>query len=221
MVISHGANRGGGFMPVSATAVPTGGSAISAYELENTDNNIRFIQNDYIEQGVNAFDDVVLTIAPRDVVFSLSQMGVVKLPAAFMAERFDLVKQTLLQTAYANALPATTPRTLQLPAESGTVAAYTFLAANFPGCTLPTTTQVLPIPAVVPALGAGGGILNDAWGNPIRYRRVTNSVAQGDACSVPLLLLSYGPDGVPSADDLAYYITKQDVNAFISKYGGW
>jgi type II secretory pathway pseudopilin PulG len=221
MVISHGANRGGGFMPVSATAVPTGGSAISAYELENTDNNIRFIQNDYIEQGVNAFDDVVLTIAPRDVVFSLSQMGVVKLPAAFMAERFDLVKQALLQTAYANALPATTPRTLQLPAESGAAAAYAFLAANFPGCMLPTTTQVLPLAAVVPALGAGGGILNDAWGNPIRYRRVTNSVAQGDACSVPLLLLSYGPDGVPSADDLVYYITKQDVNAFISKYGGW
>ena len=221
MVISHGANRGGGFMPVSATAVPSAGGAISTYELENTDNNIRFIQNDYIEQGVNAFDDVVLPITPRDVVFSLSQLGVVKLPAAFMAERFDLVKQTLLQSAYANALPASTPRTLQLPAESGTAAAYTFLAANFPGCALPTTTLVLPLPAVVPALGAGGGILNDAWGNPIRYRRVTNSVAQGDACSVPLLLLSYGPDGVPSADDLAHYITKQDVNAFISKYGGW
>lgn len=221
MVISHGANRGGGFMPVSATAVPTGGGAISAYELENTNNNIQFIQNDYIEQGVNAFDDVVLPIAPRDVVFSLSQMGVAKLPAAFMAERFDLVKQALLQTAYANALPATTPRTLQLPAESGAAAAYAFLAANFPGCILPTTTQVLPLPAVVPALGAGGGILNDAWGNPIRYRRVTTSVAQGDTCSVPLLLLSYGPDGVPSADDLAYYITKQDVNAFVSKYGGW
>ncbi|MHB1201070.1 MAG: type II secretion system protein [Polaromonas sp.] len=222
MVISHGANRGGGFVPTSAVALPTAG-VVSAYELENTDNNIQFIQNDYVESGANSFDDVVVAIAPRDVIYSLSQLGAVKQPNVFMNERFELVKQALLQDAYANAAPATTPRTLQLPAESGVAAAYPFVTVNIPPpCVLPTTTQVLPAIATVPALYAAGGIVNDAWGRPIRYRRVTNAVASGDLCTVPLVLVSYGPDGIASAaDDIIYYITKQDVSAFVTKYGGW
>lgn len=221
MVISHGANRGGGFVPTSAAALPTAG-VVSAYELENTNNNIQFIQNDYVETGVNSFDDVVVPIAPRDVITSLSQTGAVKLPNVFMNERFELVKQAILQYAYANAAPVIPTRTLQLPAESGAAAAYPFAAANIPApCVLPATTQVLPALGTVPALYAAGGIVNDAWGRPIRYRRVTTAVAQGDPCTVPLVLVSYGPDGVASADDIVYYITKQDVSAFVTKYGGW
>lgn len=221
VVISHGANRGGGFLPESAVAFPTAG-VVSAYELENTDNDIQFIQNNYVEAGANSFDDIVLAIAPRDVISGLSLTGVLKQPNVFMNERFELVKQAILQIAYANALPATPPRTLQLPAEGGGAAAYVFLVANIPGpCPLPVNTQVLPLVATVPALYAAGGITNDAWGRAIRYRRVTNAVAQGDACTVPFVLVSYGLDGVASADDLIYYVTKTDISAFVGKYGGW
>lgn len=223
VIISHGANRGGGFVPESAAAFPTAG-VVSAYEVANTDNNIQFLQNDYVEGGANSFDDIVLAIAPRDVISSLSQLGVVKQPNVFMAERFELIKQALLQDAYANAAPATSPRTLQLPAEAGVFAAYVFTAANFPSCTppaLPANTRTLPLVAAVPALYAGTGLANDAWGNPIRYRRIVNSVASSTVCTVPFVLVSYGPDGLASADDLVYYVSKTDINSFVQKYGGW
>jgi prepilin-type N-terminal cleavage/methylation domain-containing protein len=77
VVISHGANRAGGFTPGGAVAIPTAGVA-SAYEIENTDADVAFIQNDYVREGVSSFDDLVIGIAPRELLVSLSQIGVVR-----------------------------------------------------------------------------------------------------------------------------------------------
>jgi type II secretory pathway pseudopilin PulG len=220
MIISHGANLGGGFPPTSAAALPTAG-AVSNYELENTDDDIQFIQNDYIEQGANSFDDIVVPLVPRDVISALSQLGAVKQPAVFMNERFDLIRQTLLQDAYTDATGSSPSRVLALEAESGAAAVFPFVATDFASCTAPTSTQVLPLAANLPALHAAGGLTNDVWGNAIRYRRVSNTIAKNDACTVPLVLVSYGPDGVQSADDIIYSVTKTQVSSFVDKYGGW
>jgi type II secretory pathway pseudopilin PulG len=220
MIISHGANLGGGFPPTSAAALPTAG-AVSNYELENTDDDIQFIQNDYIEQGASSFDDIVVPLVPRDVISALSQLGAVKQPAVFMNERFDLIRQTLLQDAYTDATGSSPSRVLALEAESGAAAVFPFVATDFASCTAPTSTQVLPLAANLPALHAAGGLTNDVWGNAIRYRRVSNTISKTDACTVPLVLVSYGPDGVQSADDIIYSVTKTQVSSFVDKYGGW
>jgi len=228
MIISHGANRGGGFYPTSAVALPAVvGTDISAYEAENSNNNIQFIQNDFIEALPNAFDDILVAVVPRDVISTLNQTGIVKQPNVFMNERFELIKLALLQHAYINSLPGTS-RTLQLAAEGGGAAPYPFTAANIPPpCPLlPATTQLLPLIATTPALYVAGGIVNDAWGRPVRYIRVVTSVTNTLTCAIPFVLLSYGPNGVANTgaatdDDVISFVTFTDINAFVLKYGGW
>ena len=249
MVISHGANNGGAFAPGTATPYANTIPNISIYEIANTDNDIRFIQNEYVEKGTGSFDDVVVAMAPRDLISILNQTGIVKDPNVFMNERFELIKLAILQQSYIYANPAITPRTLQLPDPTpsippGSTPTYTFAAANIPlPCELPSHTPSLP-PAVTstlplitagnttPALYAAGGITNDAWGRPIMYVQVAKKVNEQPpppppVCTVPFILVSYGPNGVRNGtpgtvdDDLIRYITKPEIDAFVQKNGGY
>jgi prepilin-type N-terminal cleavage/methylation domain-containing protein len=225
IIISHGANRGGGFVPTSGVVLPqVVGTNISAYEGENTNNNIQFIQNDFVETGANSFDDILLAVVPRDVVSTLNQTGIVKQPSVFMNERFELITQALLQHAYAN-IAAGPPKSLQLPAEGGSSGAYTFFdISKLTGCTLPITTELLPLVATTPSLHAAGGITNDLWGMPIRYKLVNGVgvVQNPPSCQVPLVIVSYGPDRqAGGGDDEVRYITSLQINAFVTKLGGW
>lgn len=226
MVISHGANRGGGFVPTSAAALPTAG-VVSAYELENTNNNIQFIQNDYVESGANSFDDVVLPIAPRDLITSLSQTGSVKQPNVLMGEQFETIKQAILQQIYPSATGSSPNKQITLSPESGVNAGYVFpLSVSFANCTVLVTTQVLPTLVTVPALT---GLTNDLWGNPIRYKRATTTAfSSSNPCITPFILISYGPDGqtggtgnIFGKDDILYPVTMGAINTSIIKLGGW
>lgn len=227
VVISHGANRGGGFPPESAAAIPTAGGVVSAYEVANTDNNIQFLQNDYVELGANSFDDIVLAITPREVISSLSQNNVLKDPKVLMAEQFDALKQAILWHSYASIIGTYPTRTITLPAESGGNLAYVFPpTVSFTNCTPSVTTQLLPLVATVPALT---GLTNDIWGNAIRYRRVTaTAFGAGNTCATPLVFVSYGPDGqtggagnIFGLDDIVYPVTQGVINAAVIKFGGW
>jgi len=226
VVISHGANRGGGFVPESVAAFPTAG--VSAYEVANTDNNIQFLQNDYVESGVNSFDDIVLAIAPRDVISGLSQNNVLKDPKVLMAERFETIKQAILQQIYPSATGSSPNKQITLSAESGVNVPYAFPGAptvDFAGCVAtPVTTQFLPTIATVPALN---GLTTDIWGNQIRYKRaVTTAFGPADTCATPFILISYGPDGQTGGatfglDDILYPVTKTVLNSGMVKVGGW
>lgn len=226
VVISHGANRGGAFLPESAAALPTAG-VISAYEVANTDNNIQFLQNDYVEAGVYAFDDIVLAITPRDVISSLSQSNVLKDPKVLMAERFETLKLAILKHSYTSITGTYPDRTITLPAESGANAAYVFPpTVSFTSCTAPVMTQLLPLVATVPALT---GLTNDIWNNPIRYRRVTTAAfGAGNTCATPFVFVSYGPDGLTGGagnifglDDIVYPVTQGVINTAVINFGGW
>jgi type II secretory pathway pseudopilin PulG len=205
MVISHGANRGGGFVPTSAVVMPAVGG-VSAYETENSDNNIQFMQNAYIEDGANSFDDIVVALVPRDIVSTLSQLNVMRLPNVAMAERFAQIRVALLSEMLnpvrpfpAQPLPVQTgggagDRGLSLAV--GTPAApltplqpQVFPAAaqtaNCPAAALLNNTLLLPTVANVPALSVASGLRNDIWGNPIRYKLfATNGVSNAGACAV-------------------------------------
>lgn len=231
MIISHGANNGGAYPPGTSTPHVSTFPNISPYETANTDNNIQFIQNEYVERGDYSFDDVVVPLVPRDLISTLNQTGIIKDTNVFMNERFELIKLALLRHAYANASPVSPSRTLQLAAEGGGTAPYPFTVTQIPSplpCSVtPATTQLLPLATTIPALHAAGGILNDAWGRAIRYIRVENTVTNTSTCTVPFVLLSYGPNGVPNGtagtvdDDDVRYITSTDITVFVSKYGSW
>jgi prepilin-type N-terminal cleavage/methylation domain-containing protein len=192
MVISHGANRGGGFVPTSAAALPTAG-VVSAYELENTNNNVQFIQNDYVESGANSFDDVVVPIAPRDVITSLSQTGAVKQPNVFMNERFVQIKIAILNQMFNPAPIAISPqgvtpdRGLRLaPGSVGPALVQVFppSVAQTQYCPAPVlNTLQLPLATDVQALSIASGLRTDVWGNPVRYKLfATNGVSKPGTC---------------------------------------
>jgi prepilin-type N-terminal cleavage/methylation domain-containing protein len=224
VVISHGANRAGGFTPGGAVAIPTAGVA-SAYELENTDNDLAFIQNDYVKEGVSSFDDLVVGVAPRELLVSLSQIGVVRNPQVVMNEQFEAIQLAILRSAYASKGTATG---ITLPNETSLAVAYTYPAAvTFTGCaTTPIDTQLLPTTGTI---GALTGLQNDIWGTPIRYKRANNGAfGASTPCATPFVLVSYGPDrqtggagNVLGLDDIVFPVLQGTINRIMGNLGGW
>lgn len=195
MVISHGANRAGGFVSTSAAALPAAGG-VSAYELENSDNDIRFIQNAYIREGVNSFDDIVVALVPRDIVSTLSQSNVLRLPNVAMAERFAQIRTAILTQMFNPAPAAIAPqgtagdRGFRLAPGSGGA-----MPQNFPANVAQTqfcpavvnNTLQLPTAVDVQPLSVASGLRTDIWGNPVRYKIfATNGVARAAACVAAL-----------------------------------
>lgn len=233
VVVSHGANRGGAFPPASAVAQATAG-VVSNYELENTDNDVQFIQNEYVRAGANSFDDILMPVPARDVLSTLSQSNTLKDPRVLMNERFEAIKLAIIQQIYAPGFVAgTSPnKQITLPVENGAAAAYTFPATiDFTNCgAAPTTTQSLPLVGSPPSttnVPALNGLTTDIWGRPIRYRRaITAAFGSTNSCVTPFVLISYGPDGVTGGatgglDDIAFPVTQADISRAVIALGGW
>lgn len=191
MIISHGANRGGGFVPTSGVVLPqVVGTNISAYEAENTNNNIQFIQNDFVETLPNSFDDILVAVVPRDIVSTLNQTGIVKQPNVFMNERFAQIKIAILNQIFSpSPLPSqgTTPdRGFRFALGSVPVALAQVFPASINTANCPNVIQdtlQLPLVADVQALTVASGLRIDAWGNPIRYKLfATNGVSKPGIC---------------------------------------
>ena len=225
MVISHGANQGGGFAPSSAAAYATAG-VVSAYELVNAANGLQFIQNDYVETGANSFDDIVVPFSPSDVVSTLSLSGSIKSANVLMSERFEAVKLAIIQQSYrypnTGSPSAATPTvTITLSPETSATAAIAYPAfVSFTGCGAPpVNAQYLPGTATISALT---GLTNDLWGTAIRYRRAgAATFGSGNPCFTPFVLVSYGPDQIAGGgDDIFYPVTQADINSVIAKLGG-
>jgi hypothetical protein len=232
MIISHGANRGGGFAPTSDVALPTAGAA-SNYEIENTDDDIQFVQNDYVEEGANSFDDIVIPLVARDVIASLSQTGAVRSPNVLMMERFETIKVAIISQSFAPPIGsgATPDRLMTLSTGSGGADAYAFPAGllDVTNCVAaPTTTNALPLveaPASANNVPALAGLTNDLWGTQIRYTRVVTTAfgANNNTCVTPFVLISYGPDGqtggVFGTDDIILPVTKADITTVLGRLG--
>lgn len=226
MIISHGANRGGGYPPGGIVQHPTTVPEISIYEQLNADNNITFLQNDYVEKGVNSFDDMVSALVPRDLIKTLAQTNVIKDPKVLMAEQFETIKLAILQQAFVTKVGTN----ITLATESSTAINQIFPMLPddyFKDCTVKLgSTQALPTPA---AVGALTGLVNDIWSNPIRYRVAqTGSFGSSTLCSIPFVLVSYGPDGqtggtdnIFGKDDIIFPVTMGAINSVIIKLGGW
>lgn len=225
VIISHGANQAGGYIPASATALPTAGVA-SAYEVANTDNNLQFVQNEYVKTGANSFDDIVVAVPARDVLSTLSQNNTLKDPVVLMNERFESIAIALIQAGLTGTSGS---KMLDLATGTGAVVPYNHAgvvpAINFGGCVTPTDSRPLPSSATVAALN---GIDTDVWGQSIQYKEVvTGAFNASEACVTPFVLVSYGRDGVTGgatggADDLVYPVTMGKINTIVlQKSSGW
>ena len=198
MVISHGANNGGAFPPGTATPYANTFPEISPYEKANTDNDIQFIQNEYIERGDYSFDDVVVPLVPRDLISTLNQTGIVKQPSVLMNERFSIIKLAILNQMF-NRTPAaieaqgaTPDRGLLFAPGSGSSLAQSFPAsvAQTLYCPLPITNDTLQLPTEmdVQPLSVSSGLRLDVWGTPIRYKLfATNGIAKSSSSCTPLV----------------------------------
>ena len=70
VIVSHGNNGFGAYLPQTGVlmALPTG-----ADELENTDNDVAFMQKDFSGSTTNPYDDIVLALSPADLLNPLQQ----------------------------------------------------------------------------------------------------------------------------------------------------
>lgn len=222
IVISHGANQGGGFPPRSAIAMPTGQASI--YETPNFNNDVRFFQNEYVKNGTNAFDDIVVAIPARDVISTLSQNNTLKDPRVSMNEQFEAIKLAIIQQSYSLKGTATT---ITLAVSNVGTATYTLPGTptlDISSCgVVSADTQLLPTTTVA----ALTGLTTDIWGSPIRYKRIaTSPFGAANLCVTPFFLLSYGPDGLTGGasgdrDNIIFPVTQGALNAAIIKLGGW
>ena len=226
VIISHGANQGGGFPPGSAVAMATGQASI--YETPNFNNDIRFFQNEYVKDKTNAFDDILVAIPARDIISTLSQNNTLKDPRVLMNEQFETIKLALIQHAYSTISGTSPNKTITLANESGAPVAYAYPGTptfDVTGCTPLPVNNSLGLPtATVAALT---GLNQDIWGTPIRYKKLTaGPFPSSNPCFTPFVLISYGPDRVTggatgTADDILFPVTQGQINAAVIKLGGW
>ena len=88
MIVSHGKNGDGAFL-ISGEQLPT--VAGHTLEIENSDNNESFVTTDYSENAANPFDDIVLPVAPSDILSTLIKDGSI---ASSQSTMNDLLRRT-------------------------------------------------------------------------------------------------------------------------------
>ena len=89
MIVSHGANGNGAFTLSGQRMPPNAGHVLEA---ENADDvNERFVATDYSDNTANPFDDIVLAIAPNDILGTLIKDGSV---VSSQSSTNDLLRRT-------------------------------------------------------------------------------------------------------------------------------
>jgi prepilin-type N-terminal cleavage/methylation domain-containing protein len=209
ILISHGRN-GYGARTAAGTQVPT--TDAGAGELENANNDRMAVS---AEPG-STFDDLVAPFTPDDFLAQLAAQGAIKSERSLLVDR---ARQFFALVA-ANPIPTRTGSpgtyTYALPAATSTVA-YTFDATKFSvGCSLGTPASVGVLPAGHPAK-----LVYDPWGAEFRYQAAENSIASGEDCPNPAVVVSMGADGaLGTADDWVHYVPLADWMDVFGK-AGW
>ena len=89
MIVSHGTNGDGATLLSGQRMPPNAGHALEA---ENSDSvNERFVTSDYSDNAANPFDDIVLAVAPNEILAALIKDGSV---ASSQSSTNDLLRRT-------------------------------------------------------------------------------------------------------------------------------
>lgn len=217
VLVSHGANGFGAYLPITGTRlVPL---PATADEAENTDNDTEYVQKTPSDAVANPFDDTVMWLSPNDLLAGLRKEGTVQSSTALVNEKFTAIRHALL--AYATADTADPDgagarvRGRRLP--------YADRMNGTCGGTLnngiaDNACRVGNIPWST--LNLAQATITDPWGNFIRYTlvnppvMVTSGMSQttpaGNATAYTLN--ASGADGVLStADDVTFSMTVAEL----------
>jgi type II secretory pathway pseudopilin PulG len=200
LLISHGRNTLGAFLP-SGIQVPRPDSVAAPDEFENT-NADRFFVN--ARAGAN-FDDLLLPLAPGDLLAPLAAQGVLRSERAVLQERARQVVTLLIAGTIATRTGSSGSYTYTVQAP-GSTAAYSTDSTKF------TASCDSTAPLAGTLSGAAAQVL-DPWGRPFRLARAENTIDSGELCPTPVAIISLGPNGVANgdprivagSDDFVYY----------------
>jgi prepilin-type N-terminal cleavage/methylation domain-containing protein len=114
IIVSHGINGAGAY---SIEGVQKALPAVGATdELENIDNDSRFVIKDYSDNAANPFDDIVLPLTASDLITPLTTHGSLKDYRATINDDFSNIKSAIIADAIKNRVGAISPYGYPIPA---------------------------------------------------------------------------------------------------------
>lgn len=172
VVISHGANGAGAFLPQTglALALPPAANADERQNAVIAPPSTSFVQRDFSNAAVNPYDDIVLAIAQDDLTGPLTTSEVV-VPVQKTVR--DGLKSLATSLALAMAQEGGGTRYyIPAPVGAGAVPCANFTVAVCWTGTVSQGAAGIPggfvVASAPPQLPVVGGIVQDPWGNPIR-----------------------------------------------------
>ena len=217
VVVSHGANGIGAYLPMTGTRMvplPT-----TADEAENTDNDNEYVQKVPSDTVANPFDDIVMWLTPNDLLAGLRKEGTVQSSTALVNEKFTAIRHAIL--AYTTADTADPDgggprvRGRRLPYAdrmNGTCGGTQNDGTADNACrvgNIPWTTLNIAVATIT-----------DPWGNFIRYTLVNPPVVVTSGLSqttpagnaTAYTLNASGADGaLGTADDVTFTMTVAEL----------
>ena len=189
VIVSHGANTFGSYgRDGTQRALPTG-----ADELENTNNDSRFLIKDYSDNLANPFDDILLPLSTTDLITPLTTHGTMQDYRAKINDDFSDIKNAIIANAISNRMGAGFPHSYPIPAFLPALPATT-LNDPWGNPYVYVQNSVAPMPLID----------NTTLGNVVAYT-----------------VTSYGSDGVVGGnDDIQSIITVNQLQDAFAK-AGW
>lgn len=220
VVISHGRNASGAYT-FSGLRLPL---PTDAGEAENTNDDRSVVA----AEPSPTYDDILLPLAPYDLLGPLAAQGAIKIERAIMQ---DLARQVVTQmigevvptradsgvgvgSCNSNACRYT------LPAPSGATSSFTFAAGKFnASCDFPYNTTGVAVGTVSDVTGDAAQVL-DPWGQFFKFGRATQYINSTESCSTPVAIISLGADKtLGTADDYVYYSPMAEWKEILGKVG--
>lgn len=220
VLISHGLNGNGGFMPTSGSQMPLG---VGNDELENSNTtNIAFVDKGFSDIAANPYDDVVMWVVPQDLLTLLAPSGY-KTPQGAMTEKLQATRAALL--AYVTADNADPDG-----AGARVVARRIPCAASDSTTGIEDCVTLAGVSGYVPwaALGIPSTTSTDPWGRALRYvvdapggnaarllKNATGSnagIQASTGSNRTVTFKSDGPDGIAgTTDDVTQTTTASEL----------
>ncbi len=226
VIVSHGANGLGAYLPITGLRINP--STAGAYEGENADLDVDFIQRDYSEDvnnNPNPYDDIVMWLSPEDLLAGLQQTGALKSTQGEVNERFESVKNALVAAiAGDNSDPdGAGPRTRwrRLPYADRTDGSC---GGSIDNGTADNNCLDGNVPWV--SIGLPMTTATDPWGNLIRYTVEPNlgsstaisglTTTTPAAANIAFTLTVLGADGsLGTADDLSMSVRVAELRGLL------
>ena len=153
----------------------------------------------------------MVPFSPNELLAPLYLQGAVSLPEAVFQERARDAVSLVAASLVSSRVFWSGYWFYVLPVPSGAVS-YPFVASRFIDCDTNAPT--------VGTLSGAPALALDPWGQEFRYARASLTVYEDENCTVPMAIVSVGPDGVlNTSDDMIYYSSLAEWKSIFEKTG--